>query len=190
LSAGGEVDAVGQTFLSAGGEVDAVGQTFLSAGGEVDGAHQPQVEITRRRLPHWQLAGSSYFVTFRLARGSLAPTERAVVLNHVKSGHGKWYSLFAIVVMPDHVHVLLKPNDGITLSRITKGVKGVTARLINQARHSRGSIWQDESWDRIIRNQEEFDEKLQYMLENPVKAGLVEDPWGYDGWFHQPCDVE
>jgi hypothetical protein len=48
----------------------------------------------------------------------------------------------------------------------------------------RGSIWQDESWDRIIRDQKELDEKLHYMLYNPVRKGLVEDPWEWDGWLY------
>jgi hypothetical protein len=54
-----------------------------------------------------------------------------------------------------------------------KGIKGVAARLINQSRNSTGTVWQDESWDRIIRDEREFETKLQYMADNPVKAGLV-----------------
>jgi len=85
--------------------------------------------------------------------------------------------------MPNHVHLILKPNENYSLSRIMKGIKGVTARLINIHRSSSGTLWLDESFDRIIRNQREFDEKLKYMYENPVSAGLVDNGDDYCGWF-------
>jgi REP element-mobilizing transposase RayT len=88
--------------------------------------------------------------------------------------------------MPDHVHLLFKPADGFSLSRIMKGVKGASSKRLNEQRGTRGSLWQDESWDRIIRDEAEFDEKLNYMLNNPVKAGLCEDAWEYAGWYYNP----
>lgn len=147
---------------------------------------EPVLTFTRRRLPHWILPGSTYFVTFRLATGSLAAEERQLVLEHVKTGHGRFYNLAAVVVMPDHVHVLLKPLEGFARWRIVKGIKGVTARLLNQRRSTSGRIWQAESWDRIVRDAAEFEEKLEYMHDNPVKAGLVIEGSAYDGWYFNP----
>jgi REP element-mobilizing transposase RayT len=129
------------------------------------------------------MEGSTYFVTFRVQSGTLDVEERRIVLEHIKAGHGKYYFLIGVVVMPDHAHVILRPNIGIDLSRITKGTKGVTARLVNGHRGSSGHLWQDESWDRILRDQRELDEKLGYILDNPVRAGLVEDGWTYDALF-------
>jgi thiamine-phosphate pyrophosphorylase len=165
-----------------------VGRTFLSAGTRArassPGPTRWQLEVARRRLPHWRLSGSTYFLTFRLARGELPAAERAVVLNHVRAGDGQWYKLVAAVVMPDHVHLLLRPNDGVDLSRILKGIKGVSARLVNAARNTTGQVWQDESWDRIMRDQDELDEKIGYMLANPVRKGLATDGWAWDGWHY------
>ncbi len=144
---------------------------------------EPELKTTRRRLPHWKLDGSVYFVTFRLVTKPLNAQERHLVLEHIKSGHDKFYCLVAAVVMPDHVHLILQPNPGMDLSRIMKGIKGVSARLLNQFRGTNGTVWQDESWDRILRDDAELDEKLNYMLHNPVKEGLVSDGWEYDGWF-------
>ena len=148
--------------------------------------NEPHLTITRRHLPHWTLAGSTYYITFRLAAGGLSPEEQQLVLTHVKSGHGRFYDLAAAVVMPDHVHVILKPRADFTLSNILKGVKGVAARLLNQQRNTRGRVWQEESWDRILRSTAEFEEKLQYMYENPVRRGLVGDGSAYDGWYCNP----
>lgn len=162
-----------------------VGQTFLSAS-SLPQKRPAALEITHRRLPHWHLDGSVYFVTFRVVAEPLGPEHRQIVLDHFKTGDGKWYELFAAVIMPDHVHILLKPNKNVSLSRIIKGLKGVSARLVNAVRSTGRSLWQAESFDRIIRDQSEFDEKLRYMLNNPVKKGLIDDPWEYDGWYYKP----
>ncbi|MBN2581208.1 MAG: transposase [Pirellulales bacterium] len=107
-------------------------------------------------------------------------------MEHVKSGHGRFYELAAATVMPDHVHLILKPLGNFDLSRIMKGIKGASARLLNQRRDTKGQIWQEESWDRVLRNGEEYEEKLKYMYENPVKEGLVVEGSEYDGWFFNP----
>ena len=64
-----------------------------------------------------------------------------------------------------------------------KGIKGVSARKLNQMRGTRGRIWQDEYFDRIVRDNGELLEKLRYMFHNPVERGLVDDPSQYDGWY-------
>jgi putative transposase len=141
---------------------------------------------TKRHLPHWKLPGSTYFVTFHVYSGELTPTERGIVLAHVRSGHGRFYDLAAAAVMPDHVHLILKPFDGFTPERVMKGIKGVSARLLNKQRNTNGRLWQEESWDRIIRDVAEYEEKLQYMFDNPIKAGLAADGDAYVGWYFNP----
>jgi REP element-mobilizing transposase RayT len=91
--------------------------------------------------------------------------------------------LAAAMVMPDHTHLVLKPRNGYVLSRIMKGIKGVSAHRVNALRKAAGSVWQDESWDRILRDAAEFEEKLQYMIDNPVKKGLATSGEEYDGWY-------
>jgi hypothetical protein len=147
---------------------------------------EPTLRISRRRLPHWHLDGSTYFVTFRLLTGTLARTERVGVLGHIRNGDGRFYHLAAAVVMPDHVHIVLRPLPGYSLSRVMRGIKGVSAHLVNTLRGIRGVVWQDESYDRIIRDSEELAEKLNYMLTNPAKAGLCAEGESYEGWYCNP----
>jgi putative transposase len=142
-----------------------------------------KLKTTRRRLPHWRLEDSVYFVTFRLGNGELTEDERAIVFDHIKQGHRRYYCLFSAVVMPDHVHLLLKPNNYVPLSRIMKGIKGVSAHKVNRRRGTSGTIWQDESYDRIVRDEAEFLEKLEYISLNAVKAGLAQRPEQYPFWF-------
>ncbi len=141
--------------------------------------------ITKRILPHWTLAGSWYYVTFRLKSGVLTDDEKDLVLGHIKSGNSIHYRLVAASVMPDHVHVIFIPNKGSTLSGVMQLIKGAPSRYINLQRGARGPIWQEESWDRIIRDETEFRQKLDYMMMNPVNAGLVADPWSYRWWYLQ-----
>lgn len=143
----------------------------------------PELKITRRHLPHWQLEGSIYFVTFDCAETIMTLEETAIVVEHITKGDGQFYDLFAVVVMPDHVHLLIRPLPGYDLTRVMKGIKGVSAREINLHRGSRGTIWQSESYDRIVRNGREFDEELNYMYNNPIKKGITEDPAKYTGWY-------
>ena len=142
-----------------------------------------ELTITKRNLPHWWLEGSVYFVTFRVAEKLLNSSERTLVLRHIRQGDGSFYTLIACVIMPDHVHVVFMADLGYSLSRIMKGMKGASSRIINIARHSRGRVWQDESFDRIIRNEKELFGKLTYMLNNPLKAGLIKSATRYRWWY-------
>jgi REP element-mobilizing transposase RayT len=104
-------------------------------------------------------------------------------LEHIKKGDPGFYKLAIAVVMPDHVHILLRPNPDRSLSQILKGMKGSIARELNRRRRTSGSIWQDESFDRIMRDPNEFNQKLEYTLNNPVRKRLSDDPLTYHGVF-------
>ncbi|SYZ74595.1 conserved hypothetical protein [Candidatus Zixiibacteriota bacterium] len=139
--------------------------------------------IKKRHLPHWFKEGSIYFITCRVFAGSLSGVEQKLVFEYIKKGDGKYCALLALIIMPDHFHILIQPGESYSLSRIMKGIKGVTARQINISRGNSGAVWQHESYDRIIRDEDELIEKLNYMLLNSQRKGLVADPWEYEGWF-------
>lgn len=135
------------------------------------------------------MRGATYFVTFRTKRGSLTIDEQKLVLEHFKSGNGIFYSLIAVIIMPDHAHILFTEKDPFSLSRIMKGMKGGSAWKVNKTRNKSGSVWQDESYDRIVRDQNELEREFHYMLYNPVKQGLTNDPWAYHGWWCNPGEL-
>ena len=146
---------------------------------------------TRRNLPHIQRPGATYFVTFRLRGGVLSPAERDIVLACCVFPDAKKICLHAAVVMPDHVHVLFTPlavssDSCYSLGEILQGIKGVSARRINEARGGQGSLWLDESWDRVMRHEKEYQETLEYIQMNPITAGLAEE--GKYRWF--VCEEE
>ena len=95
------------------------------------------------------------------------------------------YILHAFAVMPNHVHLLLSP--AIALSKVTKSLKGITAKRANQLLGLTGKpFWQEESYDHLVRSDREFDQVRRYIENNPVRAGLVQEAceyrWSSAGW--------
>ena len=89
--------------------------------------------------------------------------------------------------MPDHVHLVFTPlvnpaeSEIYSLAEIMGAIKGASAQLINCALGRTGRVWQTESFDRVLRSSESLDAKIAYILENPVRKGLVgacvDYPW-------------
>lgn len=82
------------------------------------------------------------------------------------------YQLHAWVVMPNHVHVLFTPASPYSLASILQPWKSFTAKQANRMRDGRGQFWQEEYFDRYIRNQEHYWTAIDYIEMNPVDAGL------------------
>jgi putative transposase len=101
------------------------------------------------------------------------------------------YELGCYVVMPNHVHAILRPFVSINpLERILQSRKRLMAQEINQLLKRSGPLWQEESFDRIIRNEEHLYRCIQYIGRNPVRANLsletcprwVRPSWQELGW--------
>ena len=90
---------------------------------------------------------------------------------------GKRYTLGAYVVMPNHCHVILRPLalGEHELEAIVGSWKQYSAKRINEQRATKGEVWQDESYDRIVRDEEHLYRCLQYIGRNHAKAGLTRD---------------
>ena len=135
--------------------------------------------LYRRRLPHWRNDGVTYFVTWRLAdsQPELCSSERDLIARALKHFDGQRYQLGAFVVMNDHVHALLTPLGENALKDILHSWKSFTAHQMR--RHPTGRVWQDEYFDRIVRDEKEFVEKLRYIVKNPWKRwpDLEEYAW-------------
>jgi REP element-mobilizing transposase RayT len=139
----------------------------------------------RRRLPHYQRDDRPLFVTFRTkAFIHLSPTARTLALQHCLHDHLKTIHLHAAVIMPDHTHLLftaLRDPGGWTyaLPEILRAIKGASARSINKLCNSKGPLWQDESFDHVLRGNKSLLETVEYIRQNPVRKGLVEKPEDY-----------
>jgi len=89
--------------------------------------------------------------------------------------------LYAYCVMPNHVHTVFKvfekDENGkkLYLQDITESVKKFSARECNKILGRKGQFWQNESYDRLVRSQDELFRIISYILDNPVKAGLCKN---------------
>ena len=144
---------------------------------------------TKRNLPHIEKGGSSYFVTFRTRNLELPSEARRLVLETCRYFDGQRYRLWAATVMPDHVHLLLTPQkksdqEWFSLSAILHSLKSFSAKKINAMMNRKGTLWIEESFDRIMRSEEEFLESWQYIRNNAAKKGLCEVPEDWP-WLYE-----
>jgi len=149
----------------------------------------------RRKLPHLQRDFKPHFVTFCTYHRWILPAEaRSIVLNCCLRDSRSMILADAVVVMPDHVHMIFTPllNDAArevySLARILDRIKGASAHLTNRALGRTGRVWQTESFDRVLRSSESLQEKIGYVLENPVRRGLAERWQNYPWlWYRDPA---
>jgi len=89
------------------------------------------------------------------------------------------YDLDAWVVMPNHVHLLVRPYEGVALRSLVQTWKSVTAHRLNAVLSRRGPVWQRDYFDRFIRTERHHMMAREYIEMNPVRAGLVASPMQY-----------
>jgi len=135
----------------------------------------------------------------RGARWLAEPEIAEIVAQALQDRDRKVFDLFAYCIMPNHVHLvcqIVSPQDDrndnpasgkdeypIMLHKIMKSLKGYTAYQANLILGRKGTFWQEENYDHVARDAKELDRIIQYVINNPVKAGLVKNweewPWTY-----------
>jgi REP element-mobilizing transposase RayT len=90
---------------------------------------------------------------------------------------GKRYRLLAWCVMPNHVHVVCRLIPGQELNNVLHSWKSFTARNANEILGRSGAFWQREYYDRLIRNRDELQRAIKYVVSNPKRAGLKDWTW-------------
>ena len=90
---------------------------------------------------------------------------------------GERYKLVAWVVMPNHVHVIIRPLNRHKLESIVHSWKSFTAKAVNSVLDRTGQVWMEEYYDHLIRNEEDYWHQVNYVTANAEKGGLVEWPW-------------
>ncbi len=145
----------------------------------------------RRTLPHIQKEHRPVFVAFgTFKRWELPAEARHLVLECCLREHAATIDLHAVVVMPTHVHLLFTPlrnAEGwlVSLPQVMRLIKGRSAHFVNGTLNRHGPVWQEESFDHVLRSNESLSQKMSYICQNPVRAGLVrweiDYPWLWRG---------
>ena len=154
------------------------------------------------KLRHYDDLGTARFVTFscyyRLPSLSQAGAKEILVeeLDRDRTKHG--FLILAYVLMPEHVHLVLFPPEGMKLGLVIREIKSRSAK-----RYFAGSevappgtirvFWQGRCYDHNCRTPETVREKIHYCHNNPVKRGLVSEPsewrWSSYNWYQGRQDV-
>jgi len=141
-------------------------------------------------VPHWQGPGHTYFVRYSLDDARIVdlthPEVAPLVVTSLRHFDGTRLLLFDYTVMPDHVHCILKPlsDEGGThnLRGLLCSMKRFSATRLNRFLGRRGRLWQEEHYDHVLRNEQDYREKAHYIYMNPVQAGLIDDPVKWPWW--------
>jgi len=101
----------------------------------------------------------------------------------------KRYELYCYVIMPNHVHLVVRPWNDYTLEQILHSWKRYSARQINRHVGRTGTLWQEESFDRIVRDTQHLRRVLRYIEKNPGKLGKRCPFWltpKWEKWYRAP----
>ncbi len=193
---------------------------------------QMPIKIMKRHLPHWEQAGATYFVTFRLAdsvasdvleqwreertlwlkvhpppwdwktareymrrfeqereqwldqgHGSCLlrdPNAQAIVRENLDYFDRDRYVVDGFVIMPNHVHVIVKPLGTNSLSTILHSWKSFTSKAVNSATRRSGPVWMAETFDTILRDYSHLMACRDYIARNPPQANLRDNEFLLD----------
>ena len=128
------------------------------------------------KLKHIDIKEYPYLVTtVTLKRKPIfaSPDAANIVLEALLFGKKqKWYYLLSFVIMPDHIHFIIIPNEK-NISECVKSIKGYSARRINSVLGEKGSIWQSGFYDYILDSEEKVLSRMRYIEDNPLRKGMV-----------------
>ncbi len=148
---------------------DALPATVIQAmRDELSGQPDPEPEL-RRRIDLWCDRGHGACILQR-------PDVAELILANWRHFDGERYRLAACVVMPNHVHVLIDLEPQASLSTIVGSWKSYTAKRIATICDLSPPVWQPDYWDRFIRDDEHRFRTVEYIRNNPVRAGLCRAP--------------
>ncbi|MDR1399650.1 MAG: transposase [Treponema sp.] len=137
------------------------------------------------------IENATYHVTSKIDHDAMALHEaefKQMFLDFVEKAKKKFhFELWNFTIMDNHIHFLIKPGKGVSLSQIMQWIKGNFAKKWNKMHHIHGHLWGERFFSRIIRDERQFKQVSEYIDNNPVKAHLVADAkdWEFGGLFHK-----
>lgn len=143
--------------------------------------------IWRGRLPHWRADDVTYYVTFRHRR-ALDVEERRLLFGALSKPDGRKWELLILCVLPETTELMFRVQlneDGrpYELSQILERAKARAGKEIIKRTGERYAPFYSESYDRIVRDEAEQEERWRAILESPVKAELVQDPSEHEAMY-------
>jgi putative transposase len=134
--------------------------------------------------------GAEYHVTARINRGEMLLTpeeDKKLLLLVIKRAKKKYhFRIKNFCIMNNHLHLLIKPENGESLSRIMQWILSVFAMAWNKNHHMTGHVWGERFFSRIIAGITDFLRVFMYIDDNPVNLQVYLREWEFGGlWHHQ-----
>jgi REP-associated tyrosine transposase len=130
-------------------------------------------------------------VNLRLKIKQFNDSEYALLIKVLEESRRRLgFALGGYVLMPDHWHALIWPQYPLLLSQVLHDAKKIMTLRLHARRGTRGPLWEHQFWDRFVRHEREFTERLDYMHLNPVRKGLVKRPedWRWSSYNNFALD--
>jgi putative transposase len=153
------------------------------------------------RLKHYDNLGTVRFVTlccYHFRPHFIDDSAASLFIKHLDAARRKHgFRLFAYVIMPEHVHLVLLPADDMKLGMVIREIKSKMAReyfaVTKPGTGEAHVFWQKRCYDHNCRTVEADRQKIVYCHNNPVKRGLAQNPAGYllssYRWYQGERDV-
>ena len=152
------------------------------------------------RLRRREVHSRFFLVTTNLLRGRRPFNERefGVLATILGRTRGRLpFALCGYCFMPDHVHVIIFPEETTSISDVMKRFKLGTFQSLKRSGDRATAFWQSRFYDHALRSRQEYDEALSYIHMNPVRRGLVSEPgewpWSSAGWIEErmgPIEID
>ena len=118
------------------------------------------------------------------------PRHSQLLADALRNYQGTRCNVRCFIVMPNHAHAVIRPLEDFDLEDTLGLIKGYVARQINRERNVTGALWEQESYDRIIRDIRHLENVVHYMGRNGLKARLppekyhrwIDPEWQASGW--------
>jgi REP element-mobilizing transposase RayT len=132
----------------------------------------------RKRIAHLSTARIEQFLDSGAGACYLkVPAIAEIVRQALHHFDDKRYRLFSWCIMPNHVHVVARLFPGNSLSPVLHSWKSFTAKQAEGILRVSGPFWQKEYYDHLLRSEAEFERAIQYVMDNPIRAGLGSWQW-------------
>ena len=154
------------------------------------------------KLRHYDHAGTARFVTFSTFRRLPALNDdrlKQIIIDELKSLRATYdIRIYGYVLMPDHVHLVLHPPNGMALGKRIGELKSLSSRRYfmeqkTPENHQKRILWQLRCYDHNCRTTVSAVEKINYCHYNPVRKGLVQEAgewrWSSFNWYQGRTDV-
>lgn len=154
---------------------------------------KPYIPPKNQRLDPdlYRQAGQITFITIRAYRSACpfvtAEFNQMIIDTLIEEQERSGFSIYTYCLMPDHLHYLISPGvEGASVLVFTNQFKGKTTNRSWKLGRS-GKLWQPRSYDHIVRSEKALRNIARYIIENPVRKGLVESPedWLWSGYLNE-----